>query len=46
MLRVFNISYNNIGSIGAAAIADGLQCEEIEYVNLSHNLLVLEMREY
>ena len=36
-LRVFNISHNNIGSIGAAAIADRLQCEEIEYVNLSHN---------
>ena len=37
MLKIFNISHNNIGSIGATAIADGLQCEEIKYVNLSHN---------
>ena len=36
-LRVFNISHNNIGSIGAAAIADGLICTNIQFVNLSHN---------
>ena len=36
-LRVFNISHNNIGSIGATAIADKLLCTNIEFVNLSHN---------
>ena len=36
-LKVFNISHNNIGSIGATAIADGLLCTNIKFVNLSHN---------
>ena len=36
-LKVFNISHNNIGSIGATAIADGLICTNIKFVNLSHN---------
>ena len=37
MLTVLNISNNNIGSIGATAIADGLICTNIKFVNLSHN---------
>ena len=37
MLTVLNISHNNIGSIGATAIADGLICTNIKFVNLSHN---------
>ena len=33
----FNISHNNICSIGATAIVDGLLCTNIKFVNLSHN---------
>ena len=36
-LSILNISHNNVGSIGATAIADRLLCTNIKFVNLSHN---------
>ena len=41
-LHTLVINKNTIGSSGAIALAGGLQCKEMEHVNLSHNNIDIE----